>query len=181
MGSRRELELVALRKRLEQGDPLWPAQLAVAAAIGLQLVWSDKLTLEPDWLVSATEGLLLVALIAIVPGRAHECSGRARQLALSVLALVSVSNIVSLAILIDNLINGGKAVGHQLILSGALLWTHQRPAVRGLVLGDGSWRTRRPTPRSQRPNRTFSFRKWKTPNSLRRAGAPVSSTTSTRR
>jgi uncharacterized membrane protein len=112
-----------LRKRLEHGDPLWPAQVAVASAIALQLALSDEVTLEPDWLVPVGEALLLLALVVIVPGRARAYSRRARQFALMVLALVSLSNIVSLGLLVDYLINGGKTGGHQLILSGALLWT----------------------------------------------------------
>jgi uncharacterized membrane protein len=123
MRSRWELEAAVLRNRLERGDPLWPAQLAVAVAIALQLALSNKVTLAPDWLVPVGEALLLVALIVIVPARAPVYSRRARRFALTVLALVSLSNIVSLGLLVHYLITGGKTGGHELILSGALLWT----------------------------------------------------------
>jgi len=122
MSWRLEQELGALGRRLKRGDPLWPAQLAVAAAIGLQVALAKKVTIGPTWLVPTGEALLLVALIVITPRRAHEYTGRARQFALGVIALVSLSNIVSLGLLVRYLINGGKTDGHALILSGAVLW-----------------------------------------------------------
>ena len=51
-------ELHRLNRRVEEGDPLWPAQLAVAIAIALHLTLSDKLVIGPKWLIPAVEGLL---------------------------------------------------------------------------------------------------------------------------
>ena len=45
-----------------------------------------------------------------------------RRLALAVIGLVSLTNVVSLGLLVHFLINGGKAGGHSLILSGVVLW-----------------------------------------------------------
>ena len=38
------------------------------------------------------------------------------------IGLVSLANVVSLALLVHYLVRGGKAGGHQLILSGIVLW-----------------------------------------------------------
>ena len=109
--------------RLEEGDPLWPAQLALAAAILLNLGLSDRLTIGPVWLLPAIEGAALITLIAIAPRRVTAAKGGApRRLALSVTALVSAANIVSLALLVHYLVGGGHARGRALIGSGALLW-----------------------------------------------------------
>jgi uncharacterized membrane protein len=116
-------ETERLRKRLERGDPFWPAQLAVALAIALNLTLTKKVVIGPKLLVPGVEGALLVALIAIAPARAATVrSPRQRQFALVVIGLVSLTNVVSLGLLVHYLINGGKAGGHSLISSGIVLW-----------------------------------------------------------
>jgi uncharacterized membrane protein len=122
MPRRLQLETERLRDRLERGDPLWPAQLAVAAAIALHLTLSEKVVIGPKWLVPGVEGLLLLVLVAIAPARATMRSPRVRQFALFVIGLVTLTNVVSLGLLVHFLINGGKAGGHSLILSGIVLW-----------------------------------------------------------
>jgi uncharacterized membrane protein len=116
------LETARVRNRLERGDPFWPAQLSVAAAIALNLVLSKKVTIGPVWLLPSVEGVLFIALVVIAPSRATAHSRRRRQFALAVIGLVSLTNVVSLGLLIHYLINGGKAGGHKLILSGIVLW-----------------------------------------------------------
>ena len=122
MPGRLQLETARLRDRLERGDPLWPAQLAVAAAIALHLTLSEKVVIGPKWLVPGVEGLLLLVLVAIAPARATMRSLRVRRFALFVIGLVTLTNVVSLGLLVHFLINGGKAGGHSLILSGIVLW-----------------------------------------------------------
>jgi uncharacterized membrane protein len=124
MSKRLGMESAWLRSRVEEGDPFWPAQLAVAVAIGLNFALADKVTLGPIWLMPAIEGALLAALVAIAgpSGRAKEHAPRRRAFALTVIAIVSAANIASLAMLVDFLINGGEVGGHRLIQSGAVLW-----------------------------------------------------------
>lgn len=116
------LEAERLRARLEQGDPLWPAQLTVAAAIALNLTLADRVTVGPTWLLPSVEGALLAALVIIAPSRAATHARGIRRFALGVIGLVSVANIVSLGLLVHYLVNGGKVGGHALILSGVVLW-----------------------------------------------------------
>jgi uncharacterized membrane protein len=116
----RERERV--RDRIERGDPFWPAQLAVALAIILNFGLASPLTVGPDWLLPGVELLLLAVLVIVVPPRATQHLVGRRRFALAVIGLVSLTNVVSLCLLIDSLINGGKIGGHELIKSGALLW-----------------------------------------------------------
>jgi hypothetical protein len=116
-------EVHRLNKRLEKGDPLWPAQLAVAIAIGLHLALSDKLVVGPKWLIPAVEGLLLLTLVVIAPPRISGSHWRhERGLLWTILALVTVTYLVSLGLLVHYLIAGGKVGGHSLIGSGVVLW-----------------------------------------------------------
>jgi uncharacterized membrane protein len=122
MSWRLRLETQRVTDRVERGDPYWPAQLAVALAIALNLVLTERVTVGPSWLLAAVEGVLLVALVVVAPARATKHSRGRRRLALAVIGLVTLGNVVSTALLAHYLINGGKAGGHPLITSGAVLW-----------------------------------------------------------
>jgi uncharacterized membrane protein len=120
--SRLRIEADRLGDRLEHGDPLWPAQTAIALAIALNLVLADRLTIGPVWLVPAVEGVLLLMLVVMAPRRASEPYAAARRFALVVIGLVTVTNVVSLSLLVRYLVDGGKTGGHALIVSGVVLW-----------------------------------------------------------
>ena len=122
MSRRVQIETARLLDRIERGDPMWPAQVAVAAAIALHLALTPQITVGPRWLVPSGEAVLLAALIVIAPSRAAEYSQSVRRFALAVIGLISLTNIVSLVLLVHYLINGGKTGGHRLIVSGLVLW-----------------------------------------------------------
>jgi hypothetical protein len=116
-------ELQKLNLRIEQGDPLWPAQVAVGLAIALHLTLSDKLVIGPRWLIPAVEGLLLATLIVLAPSRASGIRGqRGRALLFTILGLVTLTYLVSLGLLVHYLVTGGSAGGRALIGSGVALW-----------------------------------------------------------
>ena len=123
-------ELGRLNRLVEKGDPLWPAQLAVALAIALHLTLSDKLVIGPKWLIPAVEGLLLVTLVVIAPSRASRVGWRhQRGLLWSILGLVTLTYLTSLGLLVHYLVVGGSALvsggsggGEALIGSGVVLW-----------------------------------------------------------
>jgi hypothetical protein len=122
MSRRLAMEREHLAERLTHGDPLWPAQLTVAVAILLNLGLSEKVTVGPTWLLPAIEGVLLAALIAVARGRVTQHRAGRRRFALVVIGLVSVANVISLALLAHFLVAGGHVRGRPLIGSGALLW-----------------------------------------------------------
>jgi hypothetical protein len=116
-------ELRRLEQRLEMGDPLWPAQLAIGIAIASHLMLSDKLLIGPRWLIPAVEGLLLLTLVVVSPRRASEIHGEgSRRVLWSVLGLVTLTYLTSLGLLVHYLITGGHAGGRALIGSGVVLW-----------------------------------------------------------
>jgi uncharacterized membrane protein len=112
-----------LQRRIEEGDPFWPPQLAVGLAIVFNLALSEKVTIGPNWLLPGVETILLLVLILTTRGeRATRHAPARRRFALVVIALVSVANIVSVCLLIHYLLKGGHAAGRPLIGSGALLF-----------------------------------------------------------
>jgi hypothetical protein len=119
----RRRELHRLNTRVQEGDPFWPAQLAVAIAIALHLVLSDKLVVGPKWLIPVVEGLLLLTLVVIAPRRISRSRWRhERALLWTILVLVTLTYLVSLGLLVHYLVAGGKVVGDALIGSGVVLW-----------------------------------------------------------
>jgi len=103
-------------------DPLWPAQLTVAAAIALSLDLPSTLTIKQVWLLPSIEGVLLLALVASTPWLPARHHRRRRSVALSLVGLVSASNLVNLALLVHALLNGHVNNAHQLVLAGVEIW-----------------------------------------------------------
>ncbi len=122
MSKRVSVETARVRARLERGDPYWPAQLAVGATILLNLGLTERVSVGPTWLLPSVEGVLLAVLVVIAPTRATAHDARRRGFSLVVIGLVSLTNVVSLGLLVHYLVNGGKAGGRALIGSGAVLW-----------------------------------------------------------
>jgi hypothetical protein len=105
------------------GEAFWPAQLTVLAAIGLQLLLPERLTVGPTWLLPALEGALLIGMSFASPRELEaEHPGR-RRVALSLTAVVSAGNVFSLYELIHFLLHKGHVPeGRELIISGMLIW-----------------------------------------------------------
>lgn len=110
------------RAAIERVLPFWEPQLIVAVAIALDLALPGRLTIGPDWLVPSLEGGLLVGLVILSPHPRVRDSRVRRRVAIGLIGCVSLVNIVSLVLLSHYLLEGGKAGGRQLILSGVVLW-----------------------------------------------------------
>jgi uncharacterized membrane protein len=104
-------------------ESVWPAQVTVLVAILLQLTLPERLTVGPNWLLPALEGVLVVGLAMATPreleGGEHPLR---RRLAVSLVALVSVANISSLVELTHYLLHHNVTEGQRLIVAGMLIW-----------------------------------------------------------
>jgi hypothetical protein len=110
----------------------WEAAPAVLAVIVLQLTlalvsrqlhW--KLWSLPWWVWASAvgpEAVLLVALVWDAALRALERIGHRRNVALILLAIISVENAVALVALLGSLISGHERSGGQLLLKGMTIW-----------------------------------------------------------
>jgi hypothetical protein len=88
----------------------------------------------PRWLVPGVEGVLLLGLSITTPRRHRDQSPRRRGLVIGLLALVSATTLVSLALLARSLLDGSHAAGRPLIFAGGVLW-----ATNVLVFGIWYW------------------------------------------
>jgi uncharacterized membrane protein len=103
-------------------DPFWQAQAALLGALILYFALPGKLVVGPRWLMPALELALIGGLYLDRPRRGREASRRERGVVLILLAMVAAANLVSLALLVHYLLRGGKAGGHQLLLSSLVIW-----------------------------------------------------------
>jgi uncharacterized membrane protein len=105
-------------------EPRWPALLAIAAATALQLVLPDSLIrgLGDRALIPALEGLLMAVLLIANPGMISPDQKRLRVIGISLVALITVANIVSLAELLHALLYGSKAGGRPLVYASVPIW-----------------------------------------------------------
>ncbi len=107
---------------LDDLSPFWGPQLVVLVAILLDLVLPKELTLGPNWLLPSVEAALLIGLAGVSPHPMVRNHPRRRQVAIGLIAMVSVVNTFSLVLLCKHLVDGGHTNGRILIASGAVLW-----------------------------------------------------------
>ncbi len=103
-------------------EATWPAAAAVVAVLLLQLALPDRLVAGARWLLPALEAVLLLPLMIGTRYRHHRESTWARVLAITLIAVVNLANLYSVVLLAYYLIHGGKAGGHELILSSIAIW-----------------------------------------------------------
>lgn len=92
------------------GESRWAAFGAVVVAIAVQLLLPERLSLGPGWLLPALEGAVALALLLAKPFRIPRESALFRQGALLLVALMSLANGASAALLIRGLL-GGRLTG----------------------------------------------------------------------
>jgi hypothetical protein len=137
-------------------DPYWGGQLVIGVAILLDLSLSDKVTLGPTWLLPGVEALALVGLMMASPHPRMRDTLLRRRLALTLIAIVTVTNSYALILLCHYLLRGGTADGQALIGSGLVLW-----ATNVLLFGVWYWQLDGGGPtarhRKRKPHPDFLF------------------------
>jgi hypothetical protein len=111
-------------QRRTEGELRWPVTVTTAVAVGLQMAVPDRLVLvHPSWVLPATQGVLLVVLVMANPRRINKESKALRLLALTFAALLSLSNLWSLARLAIAITHGTTGTSPtNLLITGALIW-----------------------------------------------------------
>jgi hypothetical protein len=96
--------------------------VCTASAAVLQARLPEGLSIGPGWVVPALALLLTIALVALNPGRISAASRDLRALSIVLIAILSASNISSLALLLHSLLNGSSISGRRLIYSAVEIW-----------------------------------------------------------
>jgi uncharacterized membrane protein len=149
-----------------RGEPRWPALLAILAALALQLILPDSLIrgLGNRALVPALEGALVVVIVIVNPGHISREQRRLRMIGVSLIALTSVANVISLGELLHALLYGSKAGGRPLVYASVPIWL-----TNVIVFGLWYWEldrggpAARDSPGHRRPD--FLFPQMSTPGS----------------
>jgi uncharacterized membrane protein len=100
----------------------WPAAAAVVAVIAAQLALPDPLTFGSRELMPAVEAVLLIAILATNRNQLTATSVDMRYVSLTLIGVMAVANSLSLALLVNGLLNGGATTGRSLILAALGIW-----------------------------------------------------------
>jgi uncharacterized membrane protein len=102
----------------------WPALIATVAAIGLQLVLPDRVLQGLGYraLIPSLEGALIVVVLVTNPGRISKGEARLRAVGISLIALITVANVVSLAELLHALLYVSRTQGRPLVYASVPIW-----------------------------------------------------------
>jgi hypothetical protein len=114
------MKLAKIHRRQE---PIWHVQLAILVAIFVQVFLGKEFVVGPHYALPIIEGLLLVAVSLPGSEKPHPAKAALRRLmAILLLALITITNIASLILVSDSLLNGSVQDGHVLIYSALIIY-----------------------------------------------------------
>ncbi len=112
-------------RRLTEGEPRWPASVAVLIMIVLQFRLPDSFTPAGRYLLPAIELVLLAVLVAVNPRRINRRVPAVRVVGLALIGVASVVNAWSVTLLVEGLLAGTTQAGADptaLLTIGANIW-----------------------------------------------------------
>lgn len=108
--------------RKDVSEPVWHVELAVLAAIFLELALNNHLVVGPKYVIAGFEVLLLFSLVAFEANLNQTARQARRLVAFSLLALISLANFFSLGLVVHSLLSDALVSGHELIISGIAIY-----------------------------------------------------------
>ncbi|WP_209439591.1 hypothetical protein [Kitasatospora phosalacinea] len=105
-----------------RGEARLPAVLATLTAVLLYLVLPEQLLFVPRFVLPGLELLLLVPLIAVNPRRMTRQNRFSRIVSLTLVALIGISNLVSLGLLVNAMVTSKAQEGGPLLLAALQVW-----------------------------------------------------------
>ncbi|MDX6318592.1 MAG: hypothetical protein QOD35_1992 [Nocardioidaceae bacterium] len=100
----------------------WPAAAAIAVVIAAQLALPAPLTFGSRELMPALEAVLLIAIVGTNRNQLTVASVDMRYVSLTLIGVMALANSLSLALLVNALLNGGQTSGRLLILAALGIW-----------------------------------------------------------
>jgi hypothetical protein len=126
------------------GEPRYPAAIAVIIAVALYVNLPLRLTIGPRWFFPLLEGALLIPIWIVAPYRRPGEVRWLRFVAIAVIAVINIANIASLIELIHLLLSGQRESARQLIYYSIQIWL-----TNVLVFGLWYWELDRGGPASR--------------------------------
>jgi uncharacterized membrane protein len=123
--SRHAAGLVPAWRRVTAGELRWPVSLVVATVIILQVLRPQHLVMANRWLLPGVETALAVVLLVSDPPRITRSSPAARVIGLVLLAIASLANGWSAAVLVVGLLDGTAPEASDataLLVNGGSIW-----------------------------------------------------------
>lgn len=113
-----------IRSRIEKSEYIH-AQIALLLAIGLQVILDKSLVVGPKYLIAILELLLIFGIGLTRPHHQSIATRMRRNFSLTLIALISIANATSMALVAGDLINGSGIAGKTLLASaGAIFLTN---------------------------------------------------------
>ena len=103
-------------------EPRWPASLALLACAALYVVLPHRLVVGPRWLLPILIVLPLVPLSATKHRHPNE-SPLVRRVTIFLIAVITLANVTSVALLVQRLLHAQVAQGRNLIYAAVAVWS----------------------------------------------------------
>jgi uncharacterized membrane protein len=110
------------RTAVRKGEVRLPASAAMIASAAIYAALPHDLLFGPRWLIPAIEAALLVTLVVINPRRLTRETMLSRSASLVLVAVIIVTNTVSLGFLIRDLTSAQPTAGRQLLVAALQVW-----------------------------------------------------------
>ena len=151
-------------QRANDGEERLPVVAVIVVAIGLQLALPGHFLIKPGWLLPGLEGVLLVALTVANPRKIDRTSTWLRAASIGLIAVISLANGWSSALLVHGIIEGTEGQAPTpLLATGASIYLTN---IIVFALWYWEWDRGGPVARAQglRPYPDFLFPNMTAPN-----------------
>jgi hypothetical protein len=108
-----------------RGEHWWPVAVAIIVAAGLHVALPARYRVQPTWLVPAVLVALLVVLVIGDPGRIDRQNAWLRIVTSTVIALITLANLVAAVRLVVEILTNNKLFANHpggLLAAGAVIW-----------------------------------------------------------
>ena len=103
------------------GEPRWPASLALLGCVSLYALLPNRLAVGPHWIVPVIVALPIIPLSARKHRHPND-SPWVRRLTIATIALITLANVISVALLVHLLLVAHVQQGRRLIYAAVSVW-----------------------------------------------------------
>lgn len=103
-------------------EPVWHIQVALLIAIGLQFLLDSNLSIGSKYALAISEILFIILLALIRPKERPSITHLRRTIALILISIITITNLTSLILVINDLFHPGVVDGKDLIISAISIY-----------------------------------------------------------